>query len=176
MATRGRKVQKEDESTEMEETMKSQVLSVADDDDNVEAEPVRLGRVEVLEDPLRARGKSRLAREMRARVGFHQVWKHPDEVDDAKEVGYRFVRENKGDEKVGKESGPLVKIERNGKDELLLMEVEQWKFEHHKAAIAAESQSRFKNSRGDFRGKVEEANSYLDRGSRMSVLDESTEA
>jgi hypothetical protein len=133
-----------------------------------------LGSFEILEDPLRIRGASRLSKKTRARAGWHQVWKHPDEIDDAKEVGYRFVRENKGDEDVGKETGTIIQVSRDDKVELYLMEVEQWKFDQHLKAISAESRSKYGVLRDGFKQQVEEVNVRIGgHGREIGVIDES---
>jgi hypothetical protein len=80
---------------------------------------------------------------IRKRRGFHQTWKRPDEVESAKEMGYKVVRkpnEKKGEEEPGYESGEVLEIlDGEGKVELVAMEIDQDIYDKHRDMIKMKS-------------------------------------
>jgi hypothetical protein len=143
---------------------------------SMEAAVVDSKRITVVEDPLQPRGNSRLQRLTRKRPGWHQVWKHPDEIDDAKDVGYRIVRETVEGDKLGYESGPSITVSRDDKVELYLMEIEEWKFDQHLVALSQGSQARYGALKAQFRRTVDEVNIQAGgRGKEIFVNDSNSE-
>jgi hypothetical protein len=121
-----------------------------------------------IKDPLSQAYTDKL--KLRERRGWHQTWKRPDEVEAAKSVGYREIREQR---KIGKkdkdgnvvesyyeenepgyEKGPVKKImEDQGQEELIAMEVPEELYEQHLQAVS----DRVKYKKGQAVEKAEEA-------------------
>ncbi len=121
-----------------------------------------------IRDPLSQAYTDKL--KLRERRGWHQTWKRPDEVESAKAVGYREIREQR---KIGKkdkdgnvigsyfeenepgyEKGPVKKImEDQGQEELIAMEIPEELYQQHLQAVS----DRVKYKKGQAVEKAEEA-------------------
>lgn len=110
---------------------------------------------------------------LRKRRGFHQTWKRPDEIEDAKRKGYIEVREAKGDEKPGYEKGPIIKIMKGqGEEELIAMEINQERYDRHIKAMTAKSRKAYMSNKEGFAGSVEQFNRNVPKDMRAKVIDD----
>lgn len=112
---------------------------------------------------------------IRKRRGYHQVWKRPDQFDDAKALGYVVVREAKTDKEAdnpGTESGPIRKIGREDEPELIAMEIPQERKDLHTQAQVKKSRRAYQANKERFAGSVEQFNRNLPKADRMKVVDD----
>lgn len=103
---------------------------------------------------------------LRERRGFHQSWKRPDEIESAKEMGYRVIRKpnpKKEHEEPGKETGEVVELlDGEGKVEQIGVEIEEDIHNKHLNAIKAKSEYLRK-------GTVESLKETAERESRGAI-------
>jgi hypothetical protein len=110
---------------------------------------------------------------IRKRRGWHQVWKRPDEFQDALDKGFVQVRkQKKGDEKPGHEKGEVLKLYKGaGEVELIAMEIPEERHEQHVKAMTAKSRRAYKSNKEGFAASVEEVNRRVPKESRVKVID-----
>lgn len=110
---------------------------------------------------------------IRERRGWHQVWKRPDQFQDALDKGYVQVRKPKKEgEKPGYEKGEVLKILKGTGDvELIAMEIPQEKKDQHVKAMTAKSRRAYKSNKEGFAASVEEVNRQVPKESRVKVID-----
>lgn len=114
--------------------------------------------------------RNRMRKALRKRPGWHGCLKAPDEVEDAKVAGYRLIRDlSKEQEKqvkegkkkreyfFGKEDGPVVKLGQEDKPELIAMEIEEYKWLDHLAAVGWKSKGRFERIPQEYAEKARRA-------------------
>lgn len=132
----------------------------------------------MIEDPFDVGGSNDLIRALRERKkqrpGWVPKWKRTDEVDHAKRIGYKEVREPKKgkEEKPGHESGECKKhVSRDGKEELRMMEIREDIHEQHRQAVGLKSRRRYVQNKEDFASAVSKANRSIDK-SLFKVVDD----
>lgn len=110
---------------------------------------------------------------LRKRRGYHQVWKRPDEFEDALDKGYTQIRNPKKEgEKPGYEKGEVKKIMKGqGEVELIAMEIPEDKYQQHVKAMTAKSRRAYKSNKEGFAASVEEVNRQVPKESRVRVID-----
>lgn len=112
---------------------------------------------------------------LRKRRGYHQVWKRPDQFDDAINIGYRVIRHPKNDKEAnnpGTETGPIKKIGKEDDPELIAMEIPQERKDRHTKAQTAKSRRAYQSNKEVFAGNVEQFNRNLPKPDRMKVVDD----
>jgi len=144
---------------------------------NKEVDPKDMDSL-MIEDPFDVGGSNELVGQLRerkkARPGWVPKWKRTDEVDHAKRIGYREVREPKKgkDEKPGHESGECKKFtSRDGKEELRMMEIREDVHEQHRQAVGLKSRRRYVQNKEDFASAVSNANRSINK-SMFKVVDD----
>lgn len=112
---------------------------------------------------------------LRARPGWHQTWKRPDELEDALNKGYVRIREpnpKKGKEGPGQESGPIKTIKKGQGDvELIAMEVSQERYDRHVQAMTKKSRDAYARNKMGFASSVEEVNRRVPKEDRVKIYD-----
>ena len=136
-------------------------------------------------DPLGMNTEFRLR--IRARRGWHQCWKTPgNELDAALAGPYRQVRKQKESgaktvygevvlekEDAGYENGEVLKLmDENAKVELVAVECPEELFQGHLGWMAEKSRQMYDGNKSRFRENVETLNVKLERGKRMTVIDD----
>lgn len=110
---------------------------------------------------------------IRPRRGYHQAWKRPDQLDDAKEMGYVMVRKpGKEGEKAGAESGELLKLGPRDNPELLAMEIPEHLRKRYVEAVAQKSRGAYAANKEGFVRAVEEVNVRVPRGDKAVIVDD----
>jgi hypothetical protein len=110
---------------------------------------------------------------LRKRRGYHQTWKRPDELDDAREKGYIVIREPKKDgEKAGAETGSIKRIGKEDNAELIAMEVSQERYDNHIKIMTKKSRRAYTANKERFAGNVEQLNRNLPKADRLKVIDD----
>lgn len=110
---------------------------------------------------------------LRARRGWHQTWKRPDELDEALDNGYVVVREANKNEAPGKETGEIKKIGNGEKVELIALEINQERYDNHLKAVRDRSVRAYKANKENVLDSVEQFNARVpDRNDRLIVRDD----
>jgi hypothetical protein len=116
--------------------------------------------------------------QLRFRRGYHQTWKRPDQIDDAKYAGYVFIRDpgtkdgKELKEEPGKETGEIKKIGYRDKPELMAMEIPLYRKEAHNLAVSKKSKRAYSSNKDGFISAVEEVNSRLKGSDKLAIVDD----
>lgn len=125
-------------------------------------------------DPLRGKARNKL--EVRGKEkGWHYCWKRPDEVEEAKQLGYKIPPD--GSVKTpgaSKTSTSHAIAAKDGKDDLVLMMVPEKLFEQHLQANAILSKRRAGATLKEVNSMVATANRHLESVADIPNMTETT--
>lgn len=114
-----------------------------------------------VQDPLR--GKPRRKLEVAGKLkGWHYCWKRPDEVEESKKLGYVVVKDEVNTPGASSVSSSHTITAKDGKDDLVLMRVEERLFQQHLQANAVLSRRRAGATMKEITGMVKKANKHLE--------------
>ena len=139
---------------------------------------------DALVSPITGMAGDRIQKMLRPRRGWHQtvVGSSGGEVDDYKSRGYVFIREAKGSEKPGEESGDIVKLRESGgmgsnveTNYLYAMEIPEDLYKRHITAMALKSRTKFKSHRDAMEMMTEEVNRGYGRKKDVVKLEDFSE-
>jgi len=141
---------------------------------NEERKKVGFSGVEVV-DPLRGRAHNKLEVKNKEK-GWHYCWKRPDEVEEAKELGYKIPEagtvQTPGASKTSTSHAIAAK---DGKDDLVLMMVPEQVFQQHLQANAIQSKKRAGATMRELNGMVAKANRHLEDVKIPNMTETTTE-
>ncbi len=109
---------------------------------------------------------------LRKRPGYHQTWKRPDEVDEAKELGYVNIRRREKEEPIGQEKGEILMLGQRNDPELVAMEIPLHRKKAHDMAMSQKSKRAYAANKDSFAASVEQVNRNLPNEDNVVIVDD----
>ncbi len=118
------------------------------------------GDIQII-DPLKGKPVSKL--EVRnQQKGMHYCWKRPDEIEGCKQLGYEMAEAEAKTKGASRASSSHVIVDKQGKDDLVLMKIPERVFQQHLQANALESRRRSGATFREISDLVRKSNKHLE--------------